>query len=109
LVPKNGEQLYPAPYGKYIPRVGWEAYPSLLKTLEILTCRKYSAFDFVNMVNEVYPSFETPSVKSQHNATLLKKKFVSNWVILPLEQSKEGDTDNQEWKSRNIVGNESVF
>lgn len=109
LIPKNRERLYPAPYGKYIPRVGWEAYPSFLKTLEILMCQEYSAFDFVNMVNEVYPSFETLSVQSEHNATLLKKKFVSNWVILPLEQSKEDDTDNQEWKSRNIVGNESVF
>lgn len=109
LIPKSGTQLYPAPYGKFIPQVGWEAYPSLLKTLEILNCQKYSAFDFVKMVNEVYPSFESLSLQSEHNATLLKKKFVSNWVILPLEQSKEDDTDNQEWKSRNIVGNESVF
>ncbi|MCO6461675.1 MAG: CRISPR-associated helicase Cas3' [Saprospiraceae bacterium] len=109
LIPKIGNQLYPAPYGNYIPRIGWEAYPSLLKTLEIINCQKYSASDFVDMVNEVYPSFEALSVQSEHNAVLLRKKFVSNWVILPLEQSKEDDTENQEWKSRSILGNESVF
>lgn len=109
LIPQKDGQLYPAPYGKYVPRVGWEAYSSLLKTKDIIECKKYSAFNFVDMVNEVYPSFEALSVQSENNATLLKEKFVSNWVILPLEQSKEDDTDNQEWKSRNIAGNESVF
>lgn len=48
-------------------------------------------------------------VRTKENADLLKSKFVSNWIILPLEQSKEDDTDSQDWKSRDIVGNETVF
>jgi len=109
LIPQKNETIYPAPYGEYIPRLGWKAFDSLLQTEAILDCKEYSADDFVRMVNKVYPSFESLSTRSENNASLLKKKFVSNWVILPLEQSTEDDTHNQEWKSRDIVGNESVF
>lgn len=109
LIPQKNETIYPAPYGEFIPRVGWKAFESLLQTDAILSCKMYSADDFVQMVNNVYPSFENFSNRSEANAVLLKRKFVSNWIILPLEQSKEDDTDNQEWKSRDIVGNETVF
>ena len=109
VIPQKAGKQYPAPYGKYIPKQGWEALPSLLKTQEIIECKKYSAGEFVILVNEVYPSFDSFSIRTEQNATLLKKKFVSNWVILPLEQSKEEDTENQDWKSRDIAGNESVF
>ncbi|MCO5237393.1 MAG: CRISPR-associated helicase Cas3' [Chitinophagaceae bacterium] len=109
LIPKQKGSIYPAPYGNYIPRKGWDANSALLKTLEILKIKQYSAKDFVEMVNQVYPKFNQFQSKAIQNANLLKEKFVFNWVILPLEQSKEDDTDNQEWRSRDIVGNETVF
>lgn len=109
IIPQKDGKLYPAPYGKYISGKGWEANEALVKTKEIVDCEEYCAADFVNLVNEVYPSFKSFSVRTQENATLLKKKFVSNWIILPLEQSKEDDTDSQNWRSRDIVGNESVY
>ncbi|HRN46532.1 MAG TPA: CRISPR-associated helicase Cas3', partial [Niabella sp.] len=109
VVPNQNDALYPAPYGKYIPRQGWEANQALVKTIELLETREYSASDFVQLINKVYPSFNDFSVKTKENADLLKSKFVSNWIILPLEQSKEDDTDNQDWKSRDIIGNETVF
>ncbi|MBW7941322.1 MAG: CRISPR-associated helicase Cas3' [Candidatus Kuenenia stuttgartiensis] len=109
VVPKQNDTLYPAPYGKYIPRQGWEANQALIKTIELLETKDYSASDFIQLINNIYPSFKEFSVKTKENADLLKTKFVSNWIILPLEQSKEDDTDSQNWKSRDIIGNESVF
>jgi CRISPR-associated endonuclease/helicase Cas3 len=109
IVPQKNETLYPAPYGNYIMKQGWEANKALLKTIELLECKSYSANDFVSFINQVYPNFEDFTVKTKNNAILLKNKFVSSWVILPAEQTKEDDTDSQEWKSRDIMGNETVF
>ena len=109
VIPQKDDNLYPAPYGTYIIKQGWEANKALTKTIELMECKKYSANEFVKFINAVYPSFEDFQVKTKENAVLLKKKFTSNWVIVPLEQTKEDDTDSQEWKSRDIVGNDTVF
>jgi len=109
IVPQKKEALYPAPYGTYVVKQGWEANKALLKTIELLECKGYSANDFVNFINIVYPSLDDFQAKTKENATLLKQKFISSWVILPLEQTKEDDTDSQEWKSRDIAGNDTVF
>ncbi len=109
IVPQQNNTLYPAPYGNYVPRKGWESNLSLVKTLNLLKQKKYSAGDFVTLINQVYPSFKGLSVKAEANATKLKEKFVSNWIILPLDQSQENDIGNQDWRSRDIVGNDTVF
>lgn len=109
IVPQQNENLYPAPYGNYIPKKGWESNLALTKTLDFLEQKKYSAKDFVTLINKVYPYFKGVSVKAESNAIKLKEKFVSNWLILPLDQSKKDDSDSQDWRSRDIVGNETVF
>jgi len=109
IVPQQNKNLYPAPYGNYVPKKGWESNLALTKTLDFLEQKKYSAGDFVTLINKVYPDFKGLSVKAEINATKLKEKFISNWLILPLDQSKEDDTDNQDWRSRDIVGNETIF
>lgn len=109
VIPQKNEVLYPAPYGTYVAKQGWEANKALLKTIDLLECKGYSANDFVEFINIVYPTFENFQVKAKENATLLKQKFVSDWIILPLEQTKEDVIDSQEWKSRDIVGNDTVF
>lgn len=109
VLPKRNDTLYPAPYGKYIARKGWEANLALTKTIDFLETKKYSAVDFVQLVNKVYPSFNSFSVRTMENADLLRSTFISNWIILPLAQSKADDTDSQDWKSRDIIGNETVF
>ncbi len=109
IVPKKNEALYPAPYGTYIMKQGWEPNKALIETIELLDCKGYSANDFVEFINKVYDSFDQFRVRTKENAKLLKNKFVSSWVILPMEQTKEDDTDSQEWKSRDIVGNDTVF
>ncbi|HQV67111.1 MAG TPA: CRISPR-associated helicase Cas3' [Saprospiraceae bacterium] len=109
LIPQKNSTLYPAPYGNFIMRQGWESNQALLRTIELLECKGYSAADFVNFINRVYPTFQNFKTKTIANAILLKKKFVSSWIILPAEQTKEDDTESQEWKSRDIAGNETVF
>ena len=109
IVPQQNENLYPAPYGNYVPKKGWESNLALTKTSDFLEQKKYSAGDFVTLINKVYLDFKGLSVKAEINATKLKEKFVSNWLILPLDQSKEDDTDNQDWRSRDIVGNDTIF
>lgn len=109
ILPQKDDQLYPAPYGEYIKSKGWIPYPALLRTDELIKCKGYSASDFVNLINEVYPKFDEFSSRASQNAILLKEKFISNWIILPLDQSREDDTDHQEWKSRDIGGTETVF
>ncbi len=109
IIPQQNGNLYPAPYGNYIPKKGWEINFALTKTLNFLEQKKYSAGDFVTLINKVYPDFKELSVKAETNAAKLKEKFISNWLILPLDQSKEDDTDNQDWRSRDIVGNDAVF
>lgn len=108
-IPKQKEQLYPAPYGSFSTKKGWTANKFLIKTLELLEMKKYSAGDFVALINKVYPDFEDFNTKAIRNANLLKEKFVSNWIILPADLSTEDDTINQDWRSRDIVGNETVF
>lgn len=109
IVPQKNEALYPAPYGTYIMKQGWEANKALIQTIQLLDYKGYSANDFVAFINKVYDSFEDFTVRTKENAVLLKKKFVSSWVVLPMEQTKEDDTDSQDWKSRDIVGNDTVF
>lgn len=108
-VPQQNNQLYPAPYGSYSVKHGWSANKFMERTLQLLKMKKYSAGDFVELINQVYPKLEEFSVKATRNANLLKEKFVSNWIILPVEQSLVDDTISQDWRSRDIVGNGTVF
>lgn len=109
LIPQKEESLYPAPYGTFIQKNGWLPNKALVKTQELLKAQEYSAGNFVDLINEVYPSFEKFQMKTKHNAELLKSKLVNNWIILPLESAKEDDTESSGWKSRDITANETVF
>jgi len=109
LVPQKNESIYPAPYGTYIQKKGWEPNKALMKTKELLDVREYSAGDFVTLINKVYPSFETFQIKTKQNAELLKTKFVNNWIVLPLESTNEDDCESSEWKSRDIAFIETIF
>lgn len=109
LIPLKDDALYPAPYGAYIQKEGWQPNEALVKTQELLKPEGYSAEKFVDLINEVYPSFEKFQMKAKHNAELLKSKFVNNWIIVPLESSKEDDTESSEWKSRDIGATDTVF
>lgn len=109
VIPQKGGQLYPAPYGSFEKR-NWKPLPNLLETIELIEQGKsYSAGDFVQLINRVYPESKISEIKAKLNAQNLKSYFVQNWMI----SSKENIRDDQEsanfWKSRNIDENVDVF
>lgn len=109
LIPIKDDKIYPAPYGRYVPKHGWEANQSLVKTIELLEIKKYSANDFIGLINKIYQKFDNFTIKAKDNANRLKEKFTSNWIILPQELSMEDDSESNDWKSRDISGNETIF
>lgn len=109
VIPQKDSKLYPAPYGNYELKKGWTANRYLEETIKKLECKGYSAKNFVDVINQVYPSFSSFNSKTKNNATLLRSKFVFNWIILPIDETKEDDTDSKEWRSRDIANNQTVF
>jgi len=110
LVPQQKNELYPAPYGNYIRKEKrWEPNLALLKTLNILETKDYSAEDFVNLINDVYNEFENFSVSAEMNSDKLKNHVISNWLILPEALLNEDDESTNFWKSRNIPHHIDVF
>jgi len=109
IVPKKSELIYPAPYGTYIPKKGWEPIEALTQTLELLELKTYSARDFVNFVNIIYLKIKDFSEKSISNSRNLKWLFLYNWIIGQREISKDDDDNTTFWKSRDIVNNNTVF
>ncbi len=109
LYPFKDGSFYPAPYGIYQRGKGWAPIEPLLKTKELLTTIGYSATDFVNLVNEVYPQSVDFSDKAILNANSLKDYLIYNWLISSKEIVLEDADEAVHWKSRNIQGNETVF
>lgn len=109
IIPQKDEKLYPAPYGTFKQRKGWEPIEPLTQTLSLLEIKNYSPKSFIDLVNHVYPKIKDFSVKSELNAKSLKRLFLYNWIIGPKETPKEEDNDTTFWKSRDIVNNNTVF
>jgi len=109
LYPMKDSMLYPAPYGTYQRGLGWIPIAPLLKTKELLTEKGYSADEFVQLVNEVYPEGIKFSDKAIMNANMLKDHLAYHWLIGPKEDVQQDADDTVHWKSRNIQGNDTVL
>ncbi|GAB3571433.1 hypothetical protein GCM10027578_29660 [Spirosoma luteolum] len=109
LIPTTNGELYPAPYGTYKRGAGWEPNPYLVATKEKLTICSYTANLFTKILNEVYPTTAESSTKAQVNAENLKLLFITNWLIGSMTTAREDDTETAFWRSRDIVGNDTVF
>lgn len=109
LIPHKKESIYPAPYGNYIMKQGWETSKYLEKTIELLECKQYNAFDFVNLINEIYKEVEEFSNLTQLNVDKLKEHIIQNWLIVPMAETKEDDDNTHIWKSRNIENQVDIF
>jgi CRISPR-associated endonuclease/helicase Cas3 len=109
IVPQKNKTLYPAPYGTYKPKKGWEPIESLIQTLNLLEVQNYSPKIFIDLVNRVYPAIKEFSVKSQLNSKNLKQLFLDNWIIGSKEIATEDQNDTTFWKSRDIVNNNTLF
>lgn len=109
IIPQKNEKLYPAPYGTFKQKIGWEPIEPLTQTLNLLEIKDYSPKSFIDLVNHVYPKIKDFSVKSELNSKNLKWLFLYNWVIGSKEIPKEDENDTTFWKSRDIVNNNTVF
>jgi CRISPR-associated endonuclease/helicase Cas3 len=109
IIPQKKEALYPAPYGIFQQKNGWQPIPALTQTLDLLELKTYSADAFVKLVNIVYAEIKDFSLTSQNNAKELKNLFLYNWVVGAREIPNEDDNDTTSWKSRNIVNNNTVY
>lgn len=111
---KNGEtKFYPAPYGEYSKKEGWQMSDVLRKSDELLTDGDYSAKKFVDKVNQLYPNLKKASSDALLNKKQLEKLLVANWLILPAETVEEETAEDSEqtkdWRSRDIPFQYTIF
>ncbi|MDX2245604.1 MAG: CRISPR-associated helicase Cas3' [Bacteroidia bacterium] len=110
LIPQKNTALYPAPYGSFDKtKRSWVAGYPIIKTIELLEMKRYSAKNFVDFMNIVYEKLADFSVRAKQNAKLLKESFKRNWLILPAAHSEVDDTETMFWKSRDIEKQVSVL
>lgn len=109
LIPYKNEIVYPAPYGQYIMKQGWQMNETLEKSIRLLECKQYNAFDFVELINQVYEEINEFSNRTKLNADELRKQIIQNWLIIPMAEVKEDDNNTHVWKSRNIENQSDVF
>jgi len=109
---RKGES-YPAPYGEYRQKVGWLPTEVLRRSNELLKDGNYSAKDFVDSVNELYPQTAAISPDVRLNRETLENLVIINWLILPQETREEKieeDADRtKDWKCRDIPFQYTVF
>jgi CRISPR-associated endonuclease/helicase Cas3 len=111
--PSRKGEFYPAPYGEFRPKEGWLPNEFLLRSRELLEERSYSAKDFVNLVNKLYP--QSPEIPSdvRVNRQELEKMVITNWLILPKEVNEKEIVEEPDrtlsWKCRDIDFQYAVF
>ena len=108
--PHKDGALYPAPYGT--PNKNektWEVCEALKLTNQMIEKKKYNSKELLVLLNNVYYKNSDFDVKSRENAKHLEEYFMFKWLIGSKERTKEDDTSNQFWKSRDILPQESVF
>jgi CRISPR-associated endonuclease/helicase Cas3 len=105
---KNGA-IYPAPYGTF-KRPDWTPSRALVETeSRINVGDSFSAGNFVNLINEVYPDESVFAMKAKANADNLREYFVNNWMITGCELNSKDAESATYWKSRDIEANTDVF
>ena len=60
-------------------------------------------------MNSVYDKINGYSSKASENARILEVTFVTNWLILPAQKVCIDDKETNNWKSRDIDGQETVL
>ena len=111
---KNGvTKFYPAPYGEYRPKEGWQMSDALANSDELLESGEYSAKRFVDLVNQLYPNLKESTSDAIQNKKQLERLIVANWLLLPCESVEEEaaeDSDHtKDWRSRDIPFQYMVF
>lgn len=112
---KNGvTNFYPAPYGEYRQKEGWQMSEALTKSDELLKDGEYSAKKFVDLVNELYPNLKESTTDALQNKKQLERLVVANWLILPEYANEDKSAEDSDegiinWRSRDIPFQYTVF
>lgn len=109
--PYQNGSLYPAPYGTPTAKgeTGWTACEAFELTDKLLEKKSYNSKELLGLLNRIYNEDVSFSIKARENAKHLEEYFMLNWLIGSKEMTKEDDTSNQFWKSRDIPAQETVF
>lgn len=109
--PYQNGSLYPAPYGTPPAKgeTGWTACEAFELTDKLLEKKSYNSKELLGLLNRIYNEDVSFSIKARENAKHLEEYFMLNWLIGSKEMTKEDDTSNQFWKSRDIPAQETVF
>ncbi len=106
---KNGT-LYPAPYGEYLlDEKRWKVGRPLAETQNTMRFGPYSARDFVEAVNALYPRTEPPSERTERNRRHLEEHMRDNWLIVPKDERDEDADETERWRSRDIPPQRTVL
>ena len=109
IVPYKNGALYPAPYGSFDKSSKeWQAGQPLLDTIENIEEKIYTASDFIDEVNKLYPSVKPKTPKIEENERHLED-HINNWLIIPLSVSEEDTFDTSTWSSRDIPQQVNIF
>lgn len=104
---------YPAPYGHYDRKEGWQPSAVLAQSGKWLTEKRYSAHDFMALVNDLYPQTAEPTTEAKSNAERLETMMVENWLIVPAYELLLSDEDidriQTPWRSRDIDEQKTVL
>ena len=111
---KNGiTAFYPAPYGEYRQKEGWQMSDALATSDKLVEDGSYSAKRFVDLVNQLYPNLKGATSDALQNKKQLERLVVANWLILPSEAVEEEtaeDADHtKDWRSRDMPFQYVVF
>lgn len=109
--PLKGGSVNPAPYGTPPSRdcKNWIAAEAFDLTNSKIKTQKYNSIELLLLLNEIYNKGTLFSIKARENAKHLEEYFMCNWLIGSKERTKEDDTSNQFWKSRDILPQETVY
>ena len=110
IIPKKGGEVYPAPYGEFDRKEKrWIPVDAFTKTQKLLELKNYNAARLVSLLNTIFSENSTFSALALDNARKLKDSFRCNWLINPMQKTAEDDNDTNQWKSRNIGAQDTVF
>jgi CRISPR-associated endonuclease/helicase Cas3 len=104
------EELYPAPYGEFDPGQGWTMSKAFARSAELLKDGEYTAKDFVDLVDELYP--DKPILVSaliRNNCDAMERCLRNNWLLLPSETVEDDEDSTQYWRSRNIPPQRTIY
>lgn len=110
IVPFKNGVLYPAPYGSYNSKEKcWTPAEVLQKTIDSIELKTYNASMLVDLLNSIYSMGTTFSPNAKRNAKKLKELFITNWLINPMQNSTVDDIDTNDWKSRDIPPQDTLY